>query len=341
MSTRIYNGYKMKNLSMGDMVSFINELRNITQTDFYDFYCNCVVKRCCGLISALTRYNSEFDGSEEKIQKTEKLLKSWYFSGLSHERLYMEREIDIEKIIDKLSFPFVGGILNAVVNTFKTEHEWTEYFLYDLRSSIAFFENDKNSILFIPYGSNFIKVLSDTLSKNPDFTKKYSIIEYGYWNNTDHPEEITEEEWAEREKSWDRAFKNSLTAAQCALCTTDVYEPSNLYSIFSMASDGRNITINKMMPPIEEILLKEAENMTVDELCKNDQRYEPDQHSGKNYKIALEYHEKIQNNDEKLKEMVQDKANVLLRFITDTDEILSKNILDFLPNYIDYKKKHS
>ena len=46
MSTRIYNGYKMKNLPMGDMVSFINELRNVTQTDFYDFYCNCVVKRC-------------------------------------------------------------------------------------------------------------------------------------------------------------------------------------------------------------------------------------------------------------------------------------------------------
>lgn len=32
------------------------------------------------------------------------------------------------------------------------------------------------------------------------------ISEFSYWNSTEHPDDVTEEEWDEREAMWDRAF---------------------------------------------------------------------------------------------------------------------------------------
>jgi len=33
--------------------------------------------------------------------------------------------------------------------------------------------------------------------------EQHVVTEYGYWNNTDQPDELTEAEWKEREKAWD------------------------------------------------------------------------------------------------------------------------------------------
>lgn len=30
------------------------------------------------------------------------------------------------------------------------------------------------------------------------------VYEYGYWNNTDQPDEVTDQQWREREKAWDK-----------------------------------------------------------------------------------------------------------------------------------------
>jgi hypothetical protein len=35
------------------------------------------------------------------------------------------------------------------------------------------------------------------------------VVEFSYWNSTDHPKNITKQEWEEREKIWDTIFKGN------------------------------------------------------------------------------------------------------------------------------------
>lgn len=48
---------------------------------------------------------------------------------------------------------------------------------------------------------------------NSDYTKIFKkhakAEEYGYWNNTDHPEELTQAQWNAREKEWNKVFGDS------------------------------------------------------------------------------------------------------------------------------------
>jgi hypothetical protein len=38
------------------------------------------------------------------------------------------------------------------------------------------------------------------------FTGQPEVTEYGYWDNTDQPEDVTDEEWEERRVTWDRCL---------------------------------------------------------------------------------------------------------------------------------------
>ena len=55
-----------------------------------------------------------------------------------------------------------------------------------------------DKILALPYANN--DVLHDVFFKREEF------VDYGYWNNTDPPEELSEEEWEQRKKDWDEAL---------------------------------------------------------------------------------------------------------------------------------------
>lgn len=51
-----------------------------------------------------------------------------------------------------------------------------------------------------------------------------TVSEYGYWNNSDHPEHVTETEWEYRRKTWDRVVGNN-PPAMCGF-TIDVSDPN-------------------------------------------------------------------------------------------------------------------
>lgn len=56
----------------------------------------------------------------------------------------------------------------------------------------------KHKILGMPYANH--DVLYDLLTKRPE------MQDYGYWNNTDKPKDVSDDEWEQRRKDWDDAL---------------------------------------------------------------------------------------------------------------------------------------
>lgn len=64
--------------------------------------------------------------------------------------------------------------------------------------------------------------LVNLYASNNYYTEVFSSLDYieefGYWNNTDHPEELTRDQWQQRGQIWKDAMSDySLTAAEAGL----------------------------------------------------------------------------------------------------------------------------
>jgi hypothetical protein len=56
------------------------------------------------------------------------------------------------------------------------------------------------------------------------------IVDFAYWDNTDPPEDLPDEEWQERDRAWDSIFKSAIMSAPSmagftAECTHDTLMP--------------------------------------------------------------------------------------------------------------------
>lgn len=92
----------------------------------------------------------------------------------------------------------VWTIINDEIVSIKTSNKRSP--LVDFEFCITLFPLS-NKILAIPYceQKSILSVL-----KNQPYVK-----EYGYWNNTDKPDELSDSEWETRSKDWDAAFVNN------------------------------------------------------------------------------------------------------------------------------------
>jgi len=84
----------------------------------------------------------------------------------------------------------------------------------DLRKDSARFD-----IVFIPHGREvYGMTFGDEMPEKLWFAKDF-VSEYGYWNNTDRPDHLTDEEWEDRAETWDAMLPGSPAmsgfTAQC------------------------------------------------------------------------------------------------------------------------------
>jgi len=66
----------------------------------------------------------------------------------------------------------------------------------DLSVSVAFRKHE-NYVLAIPYADMLMRRSLDFLEDIPE------LEDYAYWNNTDQPDHISDEDWASRGRAWD------------------------------------------------------------------------------------------------------------------------------------------
>lgn len=125
----------------------------------------------------------------------------------------------VEPTINDVVFRKCGEIDDRVMSMRRTRDPWL-----DFEFSIVLFPLE-DKILAIPYTEQ--KALLDVLLSKP------YVKEYGYWNNTDEPEDMTEAEWKQREIDWDIALGDSAIPAENGFTLQFVREGYSLYPTIS------------------------------------------------------------------------------------------------------------
>ena len=270
MSTKIYDGFRMKNLDANKLVEFINETRTLMLPVINEKFCESVVNINRKIIFQCIEMSSRYDGSQEVTDEILKQLRYWYENSSSKE-VACKGMRDTKRMMDELSYEFVGGVENIAIGICKSETAIERMiFSKDLRCNLAFLKGDEDHLLFIPFGDAFCGYLREAVKSGSEYAAKYGIEEYGYWNNTDKPDNISKEEWNYRDKLWREALPGIGRPVECGICTTEIIDQDKLFNIFCIGDDGRAAHILEMMPSVEEILREYAHKVAVDDFVDND-----------------------------------------------------------------------
>ena len=175
MSTKIYNGLRIKYMTMQELIPFSKELRAqlepIAKEEFLKSYTKMLeeaivfIQTGVQIDSCIHNYN-ELSALENPTFK------------------------DVNRIIDKEIRQFIKANKSATTITESVS-------AFDFDTSLCVFPLSRK-ILAVPICNN--ERLMNALLKNENIT------EYGYWNNTDKPDNVSNREWNTRKSDWDKAL---------------------------------------------------------------------------------------------------------------------------------------
>ena len=102
---------------------------------------------------------------------------------------------------------------------------------------------DGGDILLLMYGGRIPELLYN--SKLNDLME-----EYGYWDNTDCPEDVAEEEWEARHDRWERVLRDWQPAGRVGLILDNSFE--QVWKVVWMPEDYKNAARVSFFPELEE-----------------------------------------------------------------------------------------
>lgn len=175
MSTKIYNGLRIKYMTMQELIPFSKELRAqlepIAKEEFLKSYTKMLeeaivfIQTGVQIDSCIHNYN-ELSALENPTFK------------------------DVNRIIDKEIRQFIKANKSATTITESVS-------AFDFDTSLCVFPLSRK-ILSVPICNN--ERLMNALLENENITA------YGYWNNTDKPDNVSNREWNTRKSDWDKAL---------------------------------------------------------------------------------------------------------------------------------------
>lgn len=175
MSTKIYNGLRIKYMSMQELIPFSKELRvqlePIAKEEFLKSYTK-MLEAAIVFIQTGVQIDSCIHN----------------YNGLS--ALENPTFKDINRVIDKEIRQFIKANKSATTISESASE-------FDFDTSICVFPLSRK-ILAVPIYNN--ERLMKALLENENITA------YGYWNNTDKPNNVSNKEWNTRKKDWDKAL---------------------------------------------------------------------------------------------------------------------------------------
>lgn len=116
---------------------------------------------------------------------------------------------------------------------------------------VAFLQDEKTENIFaLVYGGR---------ESRDHFSSIYSEFEYSYWNNTDRPKELSEDEWDDRKETWDRLLGYNSPKVSGLLMT--VMEPYEIEPRLSYYENGKPFRL----PSVESRVRVLARNLVAAE----------------------------------------------------------------------------
>ncbi len=232
MSTKLYNGYKLNNLSVNELKEFMDELRQRLYKVFKSEYADVFNLMTIDIVDNIVACDYLFSktGDETDIEKYfVSILQRAYQPCRMIDDFY-KRKVNVTldfALKEYLNYDFIGSVKNIVNDIIKqkifvSNTKNTRIGGIDLQNEIAFFPT-QDKIMFLAYGNNLEKVLDDILkSKRKDvreFRQKYGFEYYGYWNNTDRLNGISQKKWDERGDEWNAVLAPDYIPSRHGICS--------------------------------------------------------------------------------------------------------------------------
>lgn len=210
MSTKIYNGFKMKNLNTKQMNTFVRELYDMIFETFEKQYNNDFIRRVCSILDDITLLDKEC-----KYESISTLLNQYHIMAFSSKAIRKLIFTHNEKINDlyapNLLERYKYTSLKTLITDIKEQKLIQGMFMPTItddhvHASIVVFPYTRRYSLFMTFSEELTQLMYKICDdvKYKKFRKKYKITEYHYQNSTDKPDDISNHAWQKREKDWDK-----------------------------------------------------------------------------------------------------------------------------------------
>lgn len=350
MSTKIYNGYKINNLSAKELKDFVDELKDKFEKIYREKFINSFSLHMVSFLDNLSILDEEYYYTKDS-SKIENELKDLYFHQIPAQRIINRHLMKktLNPTIDEV-LKYFDGFFGSCIEVF-----YNEVSNLSICKDIAEIPNIdsfncemciyplEDKILLQAFGdldTYFQNICYSRKKVDKEFCKKYGLVFYGYWNNVDKPKNVTKKEWNIRWEEWNQVLKGIGIPIENGLLLTIVHKQSFLDSLLLDLMNNNKALFKKMIPSF-----KSRVNLNAEKIVKN--KYVNEKMKEKNLdksdyfeicEISGEFKKKIQEKDSKLLEEISKKElelkDVLKPINIDT---LKNSIFDYCPNY--YKDK--
>lgn len=368
MSTKIYYGYRMNSLSIIELNKFYIELRTRYNAYCQEYFKKLLGSKIDEIADHL--YNRQYqtliamknygihskEYKKELVYNNNSLLSLYNGSDSIPKRIKEisgEHSIDpksikkyasISKVIDHFSWDHNGSMKRLAGNIISNNNQMISITNecncdYDFNGTIGIYakegiSNDK--VLLVIFGDvlrGYIQLLFESKKKeDKQFISKYGLEYYGYWNNTDKPDDKTDEEWDIVEKDWDTAIPKG-TYAENGFS----FEMFDSYmGIENFIWKTKNEDIVPYLCPLNKRLQKLSRNKVADNFITN--YMEENMEEDEKFSISI-YHDGVREfkkwRDENPIEYKKEVAKVRKIYktldIKSKEELVGLNILSLFP----------
>lgn len=341
MSTKIYNGFKIKNLTLHEQKLFLDELKEKLIPVYIESYCQVLADRLIKIIDSLTILDEEKD-----FEKIEKDLMLYYRQQMSFEKLTKSvcRNLPVDadrtqvlRAFDKSYFTMRGLLDDILEQSMKVSAISSDIFSLetDFRADIVFLPLSESETLLMTYSNNFTKFFN-TLCDDNEFSKKYELEDYFYQNQSDKPKWISEKDWDKRKSDWDTVLKTGIPSKDGIVVNVmDV----DLFRMHLFDYDISDKIIEKL-PSKEERIEKNANSRAFDAYWKiYAEKHNIDFTNNRVYSEVMsansEFKEKLESNDKEVVTLLKAEKTKLKRILNDVNKanITKLSVLYWVPNY--------
>ena len=263
MSTKIYNGYKMKALSTKELHEFYKDTRKIANEVMEEKYFDLFARKMLKIAYDLERIKNDDEKLEHYL--VDLYLDSVYRDHKKYINNTKEFVInDMRKSFFENKYPEKIKSLTESILMNKSMHS-----VFKSKNSPYYFSAEfailplEDKTLVIIYDND----VSAKLAKNKEFCEKYGFEYYGYWDNVDKPDEISEEKWNQRKQEWDNIKK---TPAEECICFSFGYEKSIEFPVL-YGNENKEKILNYIKNNIVKKQKQEAFELAFEEWCSEKQ----------------------------------------------------------------------
>lgn len=333
MSTKIYDAYKVKINSIAELREFRKDL---TKTYWHYCYKELFQHIVFGVLIDLTE--SMPHKANHYLCEADKIIKN------------IASKTTFEDAAKELSSK---NVISAAVDYANDifERQEKNRIPRGIKGIIAAYEHaeQKDHMIFMGFGLYFTKFLSEVCFKEDseykDFKEKWDLSDYHYQNQTDQPDDISDEEWLERERVWDKVMDTSVPNEDSIIIqilNADQFQTMLQEYIFKTHQKDAPYyaqVLNDVltaMPDKETRLDTMAKEQALYQYVRSHERLKefPGIEEAK-YALHREFNIKLENNDAAITELLNTCKTEIEPFLLNFEDpeikhdLLKKNVFDF------------